>query len=648
MPGDKTQNSPAIPSKHSPSQPQSAGTPKNGRREQRFEVNFDLRQLLNRGLVFLLIFLLFMPYLRSLFGVGTAEYISLSQLVRDVREEKIETLQVTGTELRAIYKEGERKYTLKEEGQEALSILNSAGIDITAVDITVEDVSFGQLFWELIINFLPIGLMIFFFMMMFRQARGAQDGILGIGRSKAKVFVKGKQNVKFADVGGMDEAKQELKEIVDFLKNPKKYIKVGARTPKGVLLVGPSGTGKTLLARAVAGEANVQFLSIAGSEFMEMLVGVGASRARDLFETAKKLAPSIIFIDEIDAIGRVRGQGSMGGHDEREQTLNQILVEMDGFSQNDNVIVMAATNRGDMLDPALVRPGRFDRRVMVGLPDLEERKYILKIHAKGKPLEKNLTWEKIAKRTVGFSGADLENMLNEAAIAIARDNRSAITMEDIEEASMKVKYGPSKKRLRDEYEREMTAYHEAGHAVLAHVLPHADQVHRISIVSRGQALGYTFTPPEKDRLQLLKSELLDDIVVMMGGRAAEMLVFGEQTAGASNDIEQATRIARAMVVDYGMSPLGPMNFSPQYEQSNYGRAWGEPYKISDQLLEKVDDEIRKTIETAQAKAMTLLKKYRKQLDAVSQKLLEVETMDTAEFEKAMGIPKARKITKKIA
>jgi cell division protease FtsH len=439
----------------------------------------------------------------------------------------------------------------------------------------------------------------------------------------------------------MDEAKQELKEVVDFLRHPKKYIKVGARTPKGVLLVGPSGTGKTLLARAVAGEANVQFLSIAGSEFMEMLVGVGASRVRDLFETAKKLAPSIIFIDEIDAIGRVRGQGSMGGHDEREQTLNQILVEMDGFTQNDNVIVMAATNRGDMLDPALVRPGRFDRRVMVSLPDLEERKYILKIHAKGKPLDKNLTWERIARRTVGFSGADLENMLNEAAIAIAREARQAITMEDIEEASMKVKYGPSKKRLRDDYERELTAYHEAGHAVLAHVLPNTDPVHRISIVSRGQALGYTFTPPEKDKLQILKSEMLDEIIVMMGGRAAEMLVFEEQTAGASNDIERATRVARAMVIEYGMSKLGPMNFGPQYEQS-YSRAWGEPHKISANLQEKVDLEIRNIIKSAQTQAVEILKKHRKQLDAVSAKLLAVETLDTAEFVKVMGMSKTKR------
>ncbi|HEX9817383.1 MAG TPA: ATP-dependent zinc metalloprotease FtsH [Patescibacteria group bacterium] len=645
MPGEKLSPPVKTPKVPGPKGPQPSANGNKLPQGQRFEVNVNLNKFFNRGLIFLIIFLLFLPFLRSLFGVGGAEYISLSQLVRDVREERVETLQVTGTELRAIYKDGERRYTLKEENQQALTILTAAGIDLTQVDVTVEDVGSGQLFWELIINFLPIGLMIFFFMMIFRQARGAQDGILGIGRSKAKVFVKGKQNITFENVGGMDEAKQELKEIVDFLRNPKKYVKVGARTPKGVLLVGPSGTGKTLLARAVAGEANVQFLSIAGSEFMEMLVGVGASRVRDLFDTAKKVAPSIIFIDEIDAIGRVRGQGSMGGHDEREQTLNQILVEMDGFTQNDNVMVMAASNRGDMLDPALVRPGRFDRRVMVSLPDLEERKFILKIHAKGKPLEKNLTWEKIARRTVGFSGADLENMLNEAAIAIARENRSAITMEDIEEASMKVKYGPSKKRLRDDYERELTAYHEAGHAVLAHVLPHTDPVHRISIVSRGQALGYTFTPPEKDKLQILKSEMLDELVVMMGGRAAELLVFDEQTAGASNDIDRATRVARAMVVEYGMSKLGPMHFGPQYEQ-NYSRTWGEPQKISSQLQEKVDLEIRSLIETAQAKATQLLKKHRSQLNAVSRKLLEVETLDSNEFEKVIGLAKARRQPRK--
>jgi len=630
----KTQKKPGV-------QQQMPKLPKN---VKIFQFNMNLNNIFNKGFIFLILLLIFFPAIRNLFG-GSTEYVSLSQMVRDIREEKIEKIQVTSTKLRGIYKDESKKYALKEEGQEALSILDSAGIDITAVDLNIENVAFGQLFWELIINFLPLGLMILFFLMMFRQARGAQDGIMGIGRSKAKVFVKGKQSITFGDVGGMDEAKQELQEIVDFLKNPKKYIKVGARTPKGVLLVGPSGTGKTLLARAVAGEANVQFLSIAGSEFMEMLVGVGASRVRDLFETAKKLAPAIIFIDEIDAIGRIRGQGSMGGHDEREQTLNQILVEMDGFARNENVIVMAATNRGDMLDPALVRPGRFDRRVTVSLPDLEERKFILKIHAKGKPMDPALTWEKIAKRTVGFSGADLENMMNEAAIAIARESRDFINMEDIEEASLKVKYGPSKKRLHDDYEREMTACHEAGHAVLAHILPYADPVHRISIVSRGHALGYTFTPPEKDRVQLLKSEMLDDMVVMMGGRTAEELVYGEQTAGASNDIERATRAARAMVVEYGMSDLGPMNFAPQYDQT-YARAWGEPQKISSQLQEKVDDKIRKYIDEAQKKATLLLKKHRKELDAVTKKLLEIETMDSDEFERVMGMPKARKELKR--
>ena len=438
----------------------------------------------------------------------------------------------------------------------------------------------------------------------------------------------------------MTESKQELEEIVDFLKNPKKYTQMGARTPKGVLLVGPSGTGKTLLARAVAGEAGVQFLSIAGSEFMEMLVGVGASRARDLFSTAKKLAPAIIFIDEIDAIGRIRGQGSMGGHDEREQTLNQILVEMDGFTQNDNVVVMAATNRGDMLDPALVRPGRFDRRVQVNLPDLDERIHILKIHAKGKPLSDQVSWLKLAKRTIGFSGADLENMLNEAAISVARNNKTEITMNEVEEAAMKVKMGPSKKRLKDELERKMTAYHEVGHGILAHVLPFADGVHRISIISRGQALGYTLTPPENDKLQITKSEMEQDIAVMLGGRAAEMLIFKEQTAGASNDIERATRMARAMVTEYGMSELGPINLTPMYETA-YSRAYGEPSKISPELQQKVDAAMQDIIAKAEKLAAETLKKYHTQLDAISAQLLEVETLDGDEFEKMMGEPKAK-------
>lgn len=608
---------------------------------RRIEVTLNANHFFNKGLVYIIIGLLFLPFLYSLFTGAQKEEVSLSTLVKDIREQQVQELQIAGASVTAAYKDGSQKVSRKEDGQQVLDVLNAAQIDLSAVDVKVRNLGFSDLLWQLAVNILPIILMIVFFFFIFRQARGAQDGLMGIGRSKAKVFVKGKQDVKFADVGGMNEAKQELEEIVDFLKNPKKYKRLGARTPKGVLLVGPAGTGKTLLARAVAGEANVQFLSIAGSEFMEMLVGVGASRVRDLFSTAKKLAPAIIFIDEIDAIGRMRGHGSFGGHDEREQTLNQILVEMDGFTQNDNVIVMAATNRGDMLDPALVRPGRFDRRVSVTLPDLEERKYILGIHAKNKPFDEKVNWERVAKRTVGFSGADIENMLNEAAIAIARENRELITMADIEEASLKIKYGRSKKRLFDEHDRKMTAYHEAGHAIIAHVSQGSDPVHRISIVSRGMALGFTLTPPERDKVQTTKSEMLDEIAVLLGGRAAEMLIFKEQTAGASSDIQRATQIARSMVVDYGMSALGPMNFGPEYDMT-YARSYGEPSKISDRLQEKVDQEIAKFIAEGEKRAADLLKKYRKQLDIVSERLLEVETVDSDEFTELMGMPKAKK------
>jgi cell division protease FtsH len=620
----------------------SKGTnPKQKKKIKKIEFKFGLNKIFSKGFLYILLGLLFLPFLFSFFTIPENNQITLSGLVGDIREEKVEKVEIVGSQLIADYKDDSQKIARKEDGQELVSILKAADIDLGSVDIKVKDVSITDLLWELALTALPIIIMVIFFFIIFKQARGAQDGIMGIGKSKAKLFLKGKQNTKFDDVGGMDEAKKELEEVVDFLKNPKKYTVVGARTPKGVLLVGPAGTGKTLLARAVAGEANVQFLSIAGSEFMEMLVGVGASRVRDLFATAKKMSPAIIFIDEIDAIGRVRGNGSQGGHDEREQTLNQILVEMDGFNQSDNVMVMAATNRGDMLDPALVRPGRFDRRVMVRLPDLEERKYILKIHSKGKPFVKGLNWEKVAKRTVGFSGADLENMLNEAAIGVARESRKEINMEDIEEASLKVKLGPSKKRLQDKKEREMTAYHEAGHAIIAHVSPHADPVHRISIISRGRALGFTLTPPEKDKLQVTKSELIDEMAVLMGGRAAEELIFKELTAGASSDIDRATRIARAMVVDYGMSILGPMNFGPQYESSNYSKTWGEPAKISDKLQERVDDEVLKFIETARIKSMQILKKYKKQLDLVSKNLIEIESLDGDQFEELMGLKKAK-------
>lgn len=612
----------------------------NGKPMKKFE--FQLQFNPKTAVFWFLIVLLFVPYLVSLISGASSNTIPLSQLVNDVRDQKVQKIKITGQNIEVAYKEGGKKYSRKEETQNLTEVFEASQVDPATVETEVVTPSVLTQFFGFFANYilpaLIIGVLI---LVLMRRQMGGSEGIFSIGKSRAKIFNKGKQNVKFADVGGLKEAKLELEEVVDFLKNPKKYRDVGARVPKGVLLVGPSGTGKTMLARAVAGEANVPFLSMAGSEFMEMLVGVGASRARDLFDTAKKASPSIIFIDEIDAIGRMRGFGSMGGHDEREQTLNQILVEMDGFTPNDAVIVLAATNRGDLLDPALVRPGRFDRRVTLDLPDLEERKFILNIHSKNKPFVKDLDWDKIAKRTVGFSGADLENMLNEAAILIARENRKEITAKDVEEAALKVKLGPEKKRLQSDLERKMTAYHEGGHAVLAHFLPNTDPVHRISIVSRGRALGFTMNPPEQDKYQQTQSELEDHIVELLGGRTAEKLVFNQLTGGASNDIERATRVARAMVMDYGMSPLGPMNFGPIYDTTDYGRAMMEPPKISENLQAKVDAEISAIIDRSTKKAEVLLKKHMKKLDAVAAKLLEVETLEGDEFEGLMGSKKAK-------
>ena len=483
---------------------------------------------------------------------------------------------------------------------------------------------------------LPIALIFGLFFFFFRQARGAQDNMFSFGQNRAKRFNKSMTKITFKDVAGVDEAQQELTEVVDFLKNLEKYKKLGARTPKGVLLVGPAGCGKTLLAKAVAGEASVPFFSIAGSEFMELRVGIGAARVRDLFNNAKKSAPSIIFIDEVDAIGRARSQGAMPAHDEREQTLNQILVEMDGFGTTDNVIVIAATNRGDLLDPALLRPGRFDRRITVGYPDVEGRKAILAIHAKGKPFDETVLWDKVAHRTVGFSGADLQNMLNEAAIYAARSNKLKIGMHDIEEAATKVKLGPEKRRLQTDQDKKLTAYHEAGHAVVSHYMPHTDPVHRISIVSRGMALGYTLIPPAKDKLHETKTHLLEKLAVIMGGRAAEDVIFGEVTTGASNDFDQATRIARAMVIEYGMSPLGPVNFGPTMDVTEWGKTYYDQNTLSQNTLSQIDAEVKKILETAYDQAVALVKEKRSMMDAVATRLLEVENMDAAEFEKIVG------------
>lgn len=557
-----------------------------------------------------------------------ATTIPLSQAIQDSKVGKVQKIEVFDNKL--VLTQGDKTVqAFKEPGSDVYAMFKDAGVPLGKIVVSVNDKTTINNWMNILISLLPIVLMVGFFYFIFKQARGAQDNVFSFGKSQAKLYSKDTPKIGFKDVAGVDEAKKELEEIVDFLKNPGKYKSVGARTPKGVLMIGPAGTGKTLLARATAGEANVPFFSMAGSEFMEMLVGVGASRVRDLFNTAKKSQPAIIFIDEIDAIGRQRGGGFMGGHDEREQTLNQILVEMDGFTPNEQLIVMAATNRPDVLDPALVRPGRFDRRVALELPDVEGRKAILSIHSKGKPMEPKVDWDRVAKRTVGFSGADLENMLNEAAIRAARNGKKKVDMSDIEEASTKVKLGPEKKRLQTEQDRRMTAYHEAGHALVGWEMPHIDPIHRISIISRGMSLGHTMTEPI-DRVHETKSHLLEEISMMLGGQAAEKLVFDDITTGASNDIEKATQVARAMVTRFGMSTLGPMTLNIQKES---------PYdteELSSDMQAKVDVEVKRIIDNGYAQATTVLKKLRKKLDLLAEELLKVETLESEQFEKLIG------------
>ena len=567
---------------------------------------------------------------------------SLTQTIQDIKQNKIKKVEIVGDKVILYYKNNEVATTNKESEEGFIKTLKDAGADPAKVNITVKDTQSGSAVINLLSNIIPTVLMVAFFIFLFRQARGTQDSIFSFGRSKAKMYSKEMPRITFANVAGVDEAKKELEEVVDFLKHPNKYSKLGARTPKGVILVGPSGCGKTLMAKAVAGESNVPFFSIAGSEFMEMFVGIGAARVRDLFDAAKKNAPSIIFIDEVDAIGRTRSIGTMPAHDEREQTLNQILVEMDGFSPNEQVIVIAATNRGDLLDSALLRPGRFDRKVVLDYPDIEGRKAILKIHAKGKPFSVTVEWEKVAKRTVGFSGADLENMLNEAAILAARGDKKEISIDDVEEAATKVKLGPEKKRLQSNLDKKITAYHEAGHGIVTHFLPNMDPVHRISIVSRGMSLGFTLIPPAKDRLHETKTHLVQEITSMMGGRAAEKMVFNEVTTGAANDFDQATNIAKAMVVEFGMSDLGPINFGPTFDVTEWGKKYWQQNTISEVMLGKIDAEVKLIIEEGYKRAEQILKGNRKKLDLVAEELLKKESLDEEEFEIIVG--KKRKLT----
>lgn len=477
-------------------------------------------------------------------------------------------------------------------------------------------------------------LMVVFFFIFTQQSQGGGSKVMSFGKSKAKLHTDDKKKVTFNDVAGADEEKEELEEIVEFLKSPRRFLELGARIPKGVLLVGSPGTGKTLLARAIAGEAGVPFFSISGSDFVEMFVGVGASRVRDLFENAKKNSPCIVFIDEIDAVGRQRGAGLGGGHDEREQTLNQLLVEMDGFGVNEGIIIVAATNRPDILDPALLRPGRFDRQIPVGRPDIKGREEILQVHAKGKPLEAEVELKTIARGTPGFTGADLENLLNEAALLAARRNKKTIGMREIEDAITRVIAGPEKKsRVISEKDRKLTAYHEAGHAVVMKLLPNADPVHEISIIPRGMAGGYTLSFPEDEKYYMAKSELLDEIIGLLGGRVAEKLVLDDVSTGAQNDLERATAIARKMVTEYGMSEnLGPMTFGSKQDEVFIGRDFARSRNYSEEVAAAIDKEMRNIIEEAYNTAQELLQENINRLHRVAERLLEKEKIDRAEFE----------------
>jgi cell division protease FtsH len=593
-----------------------------------------------------LIFLLLMSlYTLIATGFKSKPIISLSQVANDIKAGDVTTIKVAGNDLVIGYKDGSAKESMKDPDAALPQTLVPYGVtpdQLSAVSMTVANET-GFSYWFLQLAPLLIGTILLgiLFWFLTRQVRGAGMQAFTFGQSKARLTdpEDTTQRVTFDDVAGAKEAKEELMEIVDFLKNPKKFLDIGARIPKGILLMGAPGTGKTLLARAVAGEAGVPFFSISGSEFVEMFVGVGASRVRDLFQVAKRSAPSIIFVDEIDAVGRVRGSGVGGGNDEREQTLNQILVEMDGFDPTEKVIVMAATNRPDVLDPALLRPGRFDRRVTIDLPDRKDRLEILSVHARKKPFGPDVNFDVLAERTPGFSGAELYSLMNEAAILAARETRKEITQYDLIRSIEKVMLGPERKsHLLSKKEKRITAYHEAGHALVSSVLPYADPVHKVSIISRGRAGGYTLKLPFEDKRMPSKKEFIDDIATMLGGYAAEMLIFDDVTTGPSNDLAVATNLARDMVARYGMSDsIGPAAFAADrtYATDSY----------SQDLASKIDREVASMIDTGKDKATEVIMKHRATLDAIADALIDVETLEREEFEKILvltGIkPKVR-------
>ena len=610
-----------------------------------------MKNLVKNFLIFFIIFIM-IAALFSAYGSGGVEpeIVGIHALINQINNDEVSSVFVEGSELKITLKNGQEEVVKKEPGQSFTELLENFGVEkekMSSLSIEVKEES-GLNFWmaailPFLLPFLLIAVFIFF---MMRSVQGANTRAMMFGQSQAKEFSKDTKNkVTYKDVAGVKEAKEELEEVVEFLKQPKKFLDLGARIPRGVLLLGSPGTGKTLLARATAGEADVPFFHISGSEFVEMFVGVGASRVRDLFKKAKRSSPCIVFVDEIDAVGRKRGAGLGGSHDEREQTLNQILVEMDGFDQSTNVIVMAATNRPDVLDPALLRPGRFDRQVILDEPDIKDREAILKVHAKKKPLSKEVSLRRIAERTPGFSGADLANLLNEGAILAARKNKKAIEMEHLFESIEKVMLGPERKsRVLSEKEKKITAYHEAGHAVIAHFLPNTDPVQKISIIARGRAGGYTLKLPSVDKHMHTKSEYVEEISVLLAGYVTEKEIFGEVTTGATSDLRRATSLARKLITDYGMSDtLGPRTYGEKDELIFLGREIHEQRDYSEKIAEKIDLEISNFIEKAAAKAHDIVIEQRNKLEKVVELLVKAETIEKEEFESLVGEKKINEI-----
>jgi len=597
-----------------------------------------------RNILFLLLFLIIATTFWRVIGTTEPENpISLQTLVEEINAGNIKEITVDDDVLTVMRRDGRARVARKGSEQGVVETLRNLGAEadkLQEVSLPIKRPSQWGTILNLLSGVLPLllfGGLLFF---MLRQAQGSNNQAMNFGKSKARMFNGDKPTVTFDDVAGAEEAKQELAEIVEFLKEPEKFMALGARIPKGVLMVGPPGTGKTLMARAVAGEAGVPFFSISGSEFVEMFVGVGASRVRDLFEQAKRNSPCIIFIDEIDAVGRQRGAGLGGSHDEREQTLNQILVEMDGFDSETNIILVAATNRPDILDPALLRPGRFDRRVTLDRPDVRGRRAILEVHVRGKPLAKDVNLETVARGTPGMTGADLENLLNEAAILAARRNKKAIGAKELQEAIERVMMGPERRsRIMSKEERELTAYHEAGHAVVMHYAANFDPVHKITIIPRGQAGGYTMWLPDEDRILQSFEQMKDQLAGALGGRAAEDIIWGDVSTGASGDLKQVTQMARSMVTRYGMSKnMGPLTYGDREEMVFLGREISEQRNYSEKIAREIDKEVKQIVTNAYQQALKTLHQHRDKLEDLAKLLLEVETVDREEFERLMGSP----------